>query len=920
MPLFSLHADYDRNGVLNASPSEYSLRKQFPGAIVTPNLDVDTVALSTTVSCGSPPALDFTNTTKPGTDNDLIPISIIATSGTVISNYNVTLKITDADSQKVRLYDSTKHLITGNISNGYTNYSLTFTGNTLSLYVEAITLNGSPKLTTTPPTSLFSNPSTDPGYIVLHLEVVEIATGNIVETDSCIITPSPFILLGDNAPAEKLYMCQINGSTPSLSDNFPSFTDVDQVRRRLRGLEFIPVPLSVSNGDSWLQDQFQVGYCQSANSNMKVIFHLPRLRSDNVLTTLSNGLACIATDHFPSLNLGLFNDFWTRSIQVTDVSAGSQSVPFINTVELQILFDKVFGLNNYLLAVIMEVDPSQFNNFTQHYFDGVGDIIASIQTFKNDVLRILDSSIANTADPVRLQRLQNTKTDVNGRVTALLREINYRTDGALVVQTQNLSLALEPDDVDDISERLEQIHSSHNYGGNIEVSPPLPTAPLGKIILGNTADENGNSPMDPDLIQFLLKQNEQPIVRVDTNWLQVGHVDEIVNFAPVNSGNSFAITLASPEKAYQLLEEIFLLNTQDLSDYDPQKELYGAPYHHADYSMARGPHPVTKLLRGKSWLQSYRPNDQRVMPPKIYTRMNSFYGDIGISTKRYYPIPWPDDHYYDARLSVREINYFGGFANDHVIAKMKDVKKVLADEFNNTMFIELPVIFDRYNPDRYEKTIAFTPDLVNYQTINNHLLIPRPFGPRMSIDDTLTILRTVLGSEYSSYLTPQNIRRKNLNKTFHWAIDTINELSHVSSGPYNRPVTVNLDWLADQFKDGFFPSTSDIEQIKRLINRANPGKFMPNGNLRSGWHKVEIPESKVDVFEAYTQIILESIGVNVHWVDSWYYHIRSGGIHCGTNVIRTPDLSTRNAWWNVQATSNFGPGDFNLPNTETRLA
>jgi len=920
MPLFSLHADYDRNGVLNASPSEYSLRKQAPGAVVTPNLDADGVALPSTVSCGSPPRMDLTNATKPANDNDLIPVSVAVTAGTVPANYTVILKVSDADIQKIQLYDSTKHLLTGTAGSGFTSFTLSFTGNTADLFLEAKTINGSPALTMPPPASPAGAITLPVNYVVLLLEVTETATGNIAETDSCVITPSPLILLGDNAPAEALYMCQINGSTPGLSDNFPSFTDVDGVRRGFRGVRFVPVPLSVSRGDSWLQDQFQVGYCQSANSSMKVIFHLPRLRSDTVLATQSNGLSCIATDHFPSANLGLFNDFWTRSIQVRDVTAGSKSIPFINTVELQILFDRVFSLNNYLLSVIMEVDAAHFENYAQHYFDGVDAIVSSVQEFTNTVSGLIDNSIARTTDSVRLQRLRNTKTDIQARTTGLLREISTRADGALVVTTPNLSLALEPEDVDDIVARLERMHSSHNYGGNIEVSPATPNAPLGKIVIGNAAGKNEKSPMDPDLVTFLLQQDEQPLVTVDTNWLQVGHVDEIVNFVKVNTGNSFSIALASPKMAYRLLEEIFLLNTQHMSVDNPEKELYGRPYSFGDYSMAKGPHPVTKLLRGKSWLQSYKPNDQRVMPPKIYTMMNHYYGDIGTGTRRFYPIPWADDHYYDARLSVREINWFGGDSNNHVIEKMKEVKKILEDEFGNTFFIELPVIFDWYDPERYEKTIAFTPDLVNYQTINNNLLMPRPNGPRMSIDDTLTILRTVMGTAYSSYLTRQNIRRKNLHRTFHWAIDTINELSHVITGPYNRPVTVDLDWLADQFKDGFFPETADIDEIKRRIRRANPGAFMPNGNLRTGWHKIEIPENKVDVFEAYTQIILESVGVNVHWVDSWYYHIRSGGIHCGTNVLRTPDLTTRNAWWNVQPTNGFGPGDFNLPAGDSRMA
>jgi hypothetical protein len=56
--------------------------------------------------------------------------------------------------------------------------------------------------------------------------------------------------------------------------------------------------------------------------------------------------------------------------------------------------------------------------------------------------------------------------------------------------------------------------------------------------------------------------------------------------------------------------------------------------------------------------------------------------------------------------------------------------------------------------------------------------------------------------------------------------------------------------------------------------------------------KINIPENTVDVFEAYTQLVLEGLGLTVKFVDSWFYHTHAGGIHCATNVMRTTDAAT----------------------------
>ncbi|MBK8429450.1 MAG: hypothetical protein IPL27_27395 [Lewinellaceae bacterium] len=75
--------------------------------------------------------------------------------------------------------------------------------------------------------------------------------------------------------------------------------------------------------------------------------------------------------------------------------------------------------------------------------------------------------------------------------------------------------------------------------------------------------------------------------------------------------------------------------------------------------------------------------------------------------------------------------------------------------------------------------------------------------------------------------------------------------------------------------------------VEEAIRKTNPGVFDEKGNLTvKDWIRIRIPEDTVDIFELYTHIALMKTGQTVHWVDSWYYHIYDGGIHCGTNVLR----------------------------------
>ncbi|MBP0640080.1 protein-arginine deiminase family protein [Cupriavidus sp. AcVe19-6a] len=100
--------------------------------------------------------------------------------------------------------------------------------------------------------------------------------------------------------------------------------------------------------------------------------------------------------------------------------------------------------------------------------------------------------------------------------------------------------------------------------GNLEVSPPVTvdgrTYPLGRIIVGGRRDgdlAHSARQMMAEVRQFLYAQRVQFPFELYTDWLAVGHVDEIVSFVPdETSAKGFRCLLASPAKVKAILREL----------------------------------------------------------------------------------------------------------------------------------------------------------------------------------------------------------------------------------------------------------------------------------------------------------------------------------------------------------------------------
>ncbi|MEG5046559.1 protein-arginine deiminase family protein [Microcoleus sp. B4-C1] len=89
--------------------------------------------------------------------------------------------------------------------------------------------------------------------------------------------------------------------------------------------------------------------------------------------------------------------------------------------------------------------------------------------------------------------------------------------------------------------------------GNLQVTPPIPGHPMGRVYYGNS----GNAGFNPEVLDFIQAQRIQgPPVDIDTSWLLTRQVDEIINFIPTQTPGQYVMAIASPEAGVKLLEEL----------------------------------------------------------------------------------------------------------------------------------------------------------------------------------------------------------------------------------------------------------------------------------------------------------------------------------------------------------------------------
>ncbi|MBI4510302.1 MAG: protein-arginine deiminase [Deltaproteobacteria bacterium] len=95
-----------------------------------------------------------------------------------------------------------------------------------------------------------------------------------------------------------------------------------------------------------------------------------------------------------------------------------------------------------------------------------------------------------------------------------------------------------------------------NSMGNTETIPPFSFGgqkfPLGRVLRGSTESYHP----DKKFSALLEAQGVQPAVLIDTSWLLVAHVDETISFVKANTPRGWAMVVADPKLARDMLKTL----------------------------------------------------------------------------------------------------------------------------------------------------------------------------------------------------------------------------------------------------------------------------------------------------------------------------------------------------------------------------
>lgn len=247
------------------------------------------------------------------------------------------------------------------------------------------------------------------------------------------------------------------------------------------------------------------------------------------------------------------------------------------------------------------------------------------------------------------------------------------------------------------------VNGSFDSFGNLECSPPFTHSGRGKeykfgrLIYGEHPDGGARRNMQRDVVSFLRAQQVQEPFALNTGWLVVGHVDEVMSFVPMKDApKKFKVVLASPAQAVTILRRLT--------------------------ATRQGTAPLLRLTPPP-------PSDQR--HPDDPT-----------------PQQWFD------RYALRTVDAVLGdpafmAAQTTVQGHIDGIKAKLMDELDlaETDFIPLPVLFMANN----RLFVAYTPGVVNMLVLTKpdktvRLVIPKPFGPVVGgVCQFESHIRTALG-------------------------------------------------------------------------------------------------------------------------------------------------------------------------------
>lgn len=885
MAEYTIYADFDRDGKVSGSAREAALSKTYPGAILVPNLDVDPQGLPSRATLRATVPRDFESKRRVQNENDLTKVIIRKNPGGSGVPHTLLLRVRGAKAKRLKIFTLGKgqrKVPLVSVPGLDVQYDLPEISSELTIYLEIDSFAGSLDI---PPEA--ARP-TDAG---IGLSLYRLEAGVLIIDDFAIFTIAPLIFLDNGASAKRVYMCDMP-STDDQRGNEPAVHDFKEgMKKHNPKVPVIMIPRSANGGDAWVQDQYQIGYVHDGSRVTKrMVLHIPRLRSNVVLIDDTPNLAAFVNSHFPSQNVGVCNALWKQpagTFQDAETSA-DRVMSFDDSFETYLIYRSLMATWQALVRFDLYLRPWPAGTSSLSPVTTAGDKKAQ----EGYLMNLEPSVMATYIDEYTAKAIEKAN-ELGGSVYAedfrrrrarlqeqmTLHFTKFQELVRVVFNLRNGPRSFTSVQFDDTFRALDEIHASKNYGGNLEVIPgssTANTAPLGKILLGS------KDSMNRPLVNFLEQQAVQPLVDIETHWLGVGHVDEIVTFVVAPDRANDVCFHADTRVALEILETASERHLQGVDD-----------------------HVVTQLFRGMRWLYS-RPHyaADALEPPRFYQELpQTEYHAVG------------DDKYYNASVHLEVF-----------LEAVADVNAAIQDEFltpnvtklkehaQSAVYVPLPALFDTVPYEANDKgarkydwdevtTGAIVPGAANMQVVGKTLFIPRQYTARMRADDVIWVLKKVMPADYHDLLNKEIFKRRGLNEYPVWL-----------HGPFYTENNNDLLFMAIEFQDGFwehgtekFDSTNNhtiekADKVQKLIYKRNRSAFTRKDRpmLKRGWNKIYIPENTVDLFEAYIQTAANHYGFDVHWVDTWYYHLRYGQIHCGTNVVRNPEPSRRTPWWDVR--------------------
>ena len=288
-----------------------------------------------------------------------------------------------------------------------------------------------------------------------------------------------------------------------------------------------------------------------------------------------------------------------------------------------------------------------------------------------------------------------------------------------------------------------------------------------------------------------------PFVQINTRWLEVGHVDEIVALVQRGSGG-FCALRASPALGIWMLEKLV---AAQVSGTLVTRLFRGKKWNHENSPEAMDPHVPPRawfrLLReGRYDLASFdKPvrydsayhDDRQFLlinrRPVVNARYAAMIGckdllDICRTTNRQ-----AEDLFLANKYALADELQYRQFVEDEDYREKQmpfRADKILAEEFPGADIFLLPAVFDATATFANGRVSALVPGMVNFQTLGSHVAVPRPHGPRMRPAEAARFVnRLAAHVDLGLRVDEDYIRKHALDRTWHWtrAAERVNHAS-----------------------------------------------------------------------------------------------------------------------------------------------